>query len=255
MLRPTAKSDHPAGPCVQDQGGIGEATGDRDVRQIGHPQLIRAMNFVPSGDERKDRTVVDRYRWCARNVFVVAGSGRFSFISRRTFFGVHHEPAVTKLGVDAAIPIPFKLVGDVAHLGQELPHLRACRGVRRKKLDRETPISSHPRWIERLAGPPVADVGALFGKGPERRPPFRNSISSAWRPTKAFKGGDARLVVRKQFPRRPRSSVKRTGLCFFRSRCGSSFVTRRGVDPACAGSPRHDTRQRPVRLNSVLWLR
>jgi len=49
--------------------------------------------------------------------------------------------------------------------------------------ERAIPISRHPSVMEKTTGPVITDVGPLLGDRVLFSAPFRNSSSSAWRPT------------------------------------------------------------------------
>jgi hypothetical protein len=95
---------------------------------------------------------------------------------------VHHQAAVAQLGVDAPIPIGGIFFGDRRDLGQYSPFV----GRRRRSR-----IEAGTRDLHQLAppfdgdafGPVIADPGTFLGKAAFFTAPFRNSISSAWRPT------------------------------------------------------------------------
>ena len=45
-------------PCIHDRSQIDEAAEDRDVGQVGDPELVRAINLALSGEVREDGLVV-----------------------------------------------------------------------------------------------------------------------------------------------------------------------------------------------------
>jgi hypothetical protein len=96
--------------------------------------------------------------------------------------GIPDSPAVAELGADAAVAVELELVGDGARLRNDLVVGQSC--LRRGVVGRAW--QSHqraPPFDGEAAGPAITDVGALLGDRAFFGAPFRNSISSAWRPT------------------------------------------------------------------------
>ena len=146
--------------------GIGEATGDRDVGQVGHPELVRTMNFEAFRDEREDEAVVI----AVGRADETPSSSRIQvvrFHQPTHLLRIHDDPTVAEFGVDAAVAIPLELVGDGADLRDD--HLV---GGLAERLGVET-RSRHPHQLappldREVGGPTVADVGTLLGEGSER---------------------------------------------------------------------------------------
>lgn len=108
-------ADNTPGPGVQDECNVSEAARDRDIGQVRHPHLVRAVDLEVPGDERKDRPVV----------IAVDGSDKATPAPRvqvvflhqpPDLLGIDDEPAVTELGIDAAIAVGLERVGDSADL-------------------------------------------------------------------------------------------------------------------------------------------
>jgi hypothetical protein len=99
-------ADDAARPGVENDGEVDEAGGDGDVGQVGHPELVRTVNFEVTGDERIDRS----------GVVAVGGAGETPSSARgevvlahqpADFLGVDDMTAVAELGTDAAIAVAF----------------------------------------------------------------------------------------------------------------------------------------------------
>jgi hypothetical protein len=97
-------------------------------------------------------------------------------------FAVDDEVAVTELGIDAVIAIALEVVGDGTDLRDDLLVAGFALELGIKAGSRDAHQLASPPDGE-AAGPPITDVGALRRECPERMPPFKNSISSACRPT------------------------------------------------------------------------
>jgi hypothetical protein len=174
-------ADDAARPGVENDRDVDEAGGDGDVGQVRHPELVGAMDLEVACDEREDRPVV----------VAVGGAGETP-PSPRVEVVLAHQPAhllgvdevatVAELGADPAVAVALEDVGDRADLRHDLGIGRFALGCgveggawqshqRTSPLDGEAP------------GPLVADVGPFLGNRAFFGAPFRNSISSAWRPT------------------------------------------------------------------------
>src|SRR5690606_23957507 len=95
--------------------------------------------------------------------------------------GIDHMAPVAQLGADPAVAIGGASLGDLPDPGESRILGRLCRyGViarTRHAHQLAPPLDGEAR------GPLITDMGALRREGPARRAPFKNSISSAWRPT------------------------------------------------------------------------
>src|SRR5215207_7278346 len=94
---------------------------------------------------------------------------------------VHAVALVAQLGGDAPIAIRLELRADRLDPGEDLGvTIRSGRVVEGRSRDAHQPASSSDG---ETTGPAITDVGALLGNRPCCRAPFKNSISSACRPT------------------------------------------------------------------------
>jgi hypothetical protein len=157
-------ADDAAGPGVEDHGDIDEAGGDRDVGQVGRPELVRAVDLEVARDEREDRPVV----------VAVGGAGETPSSPRvevvlahqaADLLGIDDMAAVAEFGADPAVAVALEGVGDGADLRDDLgigrfPVGRSIEGGARQAHQRAPPFDGE------AGGPLVADVGALLGVRP-----------------------------------------------------------------------------------------
>src|SRR4051812_41388015 len=174
-------ADHLARPGVEDGREIDEARADGDLGEIGNPEPVRPVRHEALGQIGEDRLVM----------VAVGGCDEASAVPRLKLVLAHQaadllavddDALVAERGADAAIAVALELVADGCHAADELRVVdpldgRVVEGGARQahqlapSPDRET------------SGPATTDVGAPFGRGLCPRPPFRNSISRACRPT------------------------------------------------------------------------
>src|SRR5262249_25015460 len=96
--------------------------------------------------------------------------------------GVHDNATMTEFGVNTPIAIGFEFVTNRLHLRNDSQIARMNVGyvVKRRATNPHQPASF---WDGDAAGPAMTDVFAFLGRGAFFRAHFRNSISSACRPT------------------------------------------------------------------------
>jgi len=152
--------DHPARPGIEDGSQIDEACRDRDVGDVGDPELVRSVDHHASGPVRENRAIV-----------IAVGGGDEPPATPRLQVVRAHEPAhplavdddplVAQRGADATIAVAFELVADRAHARDDFSLVGRCgrhvveRGARQAHQpaslgDGETP------------GPVITDVAALL---------------------------------------------------------------------------------------------
>ena len=97
-------ADDPPRPGVEDDREIDEAGGDGDVGDVGHPELVGAVDLEVLGDEREDRPVV----------IAVGGAGEARpapwiegvlAASPSDLLGIDHLAPVAQLGADPAVAV------------------------------------------------------------------------------------------------------------------------------------------------------
>jgi hypothetical protein len=174
-------TDDPARPGVEDDGNVDEARGDRDVGDVGHPEPVRPIRHDILRQVRED------------GQFVIAiGGGDIAPAPARLKTMFAHQ-ASDFLMIDDKAAVPQRCLHPAVAIGLE------AVGDRRHRLDERRVVDADGRLVVigrardphqptsfcdgDAEGPMMTDVVALLGRGPCFRAPFRNSISSACRPT------------------------------------------------------------------------
>src|SRR3954464_260257 len=171
-------SDNPA--CIQDDGDVDEAGRNGDVGDVRHPELVGSVRSHVGREVGEDRLVVVAVR---RNDVAPSLLRRQAMLAHEAshLLAVHEVALVAQLGGDATIAVGLELRADRLDTGEALGISPRKRGaVVSRSSDAHQPASLSDGDT---AGPAITDIGALLGTRPCCRAPFRNSISTACRPT------------------------------------------------------------------------
>ena len=179
-LMPRVAPD-PARPRVENNRNIDEANSDRDVGDVGDPELVRSVDRDVLGPVRED--------WL---VMIAVGGGDEALAmpglqivlahQATDFLAVDDDALVAQLGPDTAIAVGLELVADRLDAGNDLGLVGGAR--RRVVVGGARQAHQTASFGDgEIAGPAITDVGPPLGRGAFFRAPFRNSISSACRPT------------------------------------------------------------------------
>src|SRR5215831_9260811 len=174
-------SDHPARPGVENGSQIDEAGADGDVRDVGHPELVRTVHNPVAGEVREDGPVVVAV---GRGHEPLTALGLQVVLTHETadLLGIDENAAMAQLGANPAIAVGLELIADRDHVRDDLGVI---------SLQRRRVVKGGARQAHQAAsfgngeamGPAVTDVVALLGRGVLLEAPLKNSISSACRPT------------------------------------------------------------------------
>ena len=174
-------ADDPPRPGVEHDREIDEARGDRDIGDVGDPELVGTLHLEVLCDEREDRPVMIAVGG-AHEARPAAGTELMFLHQASDLLDIDHAAPVAELGADPAVAVSRAGLGDRPDLGEDrvLGGPRPGRGIVAR--------SRHAHQLASLldgeaTGPLITDMGALLGEGLARKAPFKNSISSAWRPT------------------------------------------------------------------------
>src|SRR5262245_31885805 len=174
-------SDHPARPGVENGSQIDEAGADGDVRDVGHPELVRTVHNPVAGEVREDGPVVVAV---GRGHEPLTALGLQVVLTHETadLLGIDENAAMAQLGANPAIAVGLELIADRDQVRDDLGVI---------SLQRRRVVKGGARQAHQAAsfgngeamGPAVTDVVAFLGRGVLLEAPLKNSISSACRPT------------------------------------------------------------------------
>src|SRR5215213_3609003 len=181
--RPTDRvADHSPGPGIEDHRQINEARSNSNIRDVRDPELVHSIDLQFPGKVRKDRIVVIAV---GRRNITPTPSWLEVMLAHEpaNLLAVDHDALVTKRGGHATIAISLKLITD---------RFDICGDRRLVSRDGAFVIIRRSCEAHQLAsfgdrdavGPVTTEVVALLSRAPPFNAPFRNSISSAWRPTR-----------------------------------------------------------------------
>ena len=155
-----------ARPCIHDRSQVDEAAEDRDIGQIGDPELVRAIGLAFPGAVREDGLVV------------IAVGGGDEAASARRMQGVLAHQAFDLLVVHDPAPMPEGRLHAAPAIGLELildrVHGLDQGGVVGKSLrcvvagGARDPHQSASTGDGEAFGPVMTDMGALLGRRPCR---------------------------------------------------------------------------------------
>ena len=172
----------PARPGIEDDRDIDEADSDRDVGDVGDPELVRPVSRDVLGKVGEDRPVMIAV---SGGDEALAAPGLQVVFAHQTadLLAVDDDALVAQRGTDTAIAVGFELLTDRLDAGDDLGLVG--RGHRRVVIGRAWQAHQSASLGDgETIGPAITDVVALLGRGALFRAPFRNSISSACRPTR-----------------------------------------------------------------------
>src|SRR5512147_1982357 len=175
-------ADDAARPRIEDHRHIDDADGDGDIGDVRHPQRVRPVDNHVFRQVGKDRLVM----------IAVGGHDEPSAALRlqvmlahdaADLFGVDDDPLMPQLGADPPIAVAFELLADRRDPRDDLGVVGLlCRGIVEGGAWQTHQTASVADG--ETSGPLITDVLALLCRGAFLDAPFRNSSSSAWRPTR-----------------------------------------------------------------------
>jgi hypothetical protein len=174
-------ADNATRPGVENHGDINEARRDSDVGDVGDPELIGAVDDLVLGQIAEDRMVgvaVSRRHISPTHTWLEIVFAHEAL----DLLVIDHEALLAKGGLHASPTVAFERVADRAHSLDDgcVIGLHRRRVIVGRARDPHQPASFGDGDA---FGPAIADVGPLLAGGAFRRPPFRNSNSSACLPT------------------------------------------------------------------------
>ena len=104
----------PARPSIEDRGHVDEADGDRDVGDVGHPDLVRTVDHPVTDEVREDRAIVVAI---CRGYEPLVALRLQPMLAHQTanLFGVDDETPMAQLSTNPAIAIGLEFIANLNH--------------------------------------------------------------------------------------------------------------------------------------------